>query len=64
MEIKSSETFNYSFIKGLEYYEQIAKEKNTRKFLIYAGDESYKTKDVAIYSYKKINDLFNEINGE
>lgn len=64
VEIKSSATFNYDFLKGLNYYHKIAKEKNTRRFLIYGGDEVYETQNVSVYSYKKMNLLFDEINAE
>lgn len=64
VEVKSSSTFNYDFLKGLNYYSKLAKEKNTKRFLIYGGDDSYETQDVSVYSYKKMNVLFDEINSE
>jgi len=62
IEIKSSATFNYDFLKGLHYYKKIATDKNTKQLLVYAGDKSYEIKGVKVYSYKDIQKLFNEIN--
>ena len=62
VEIKSSRTFNYEFIKGLNYYETIAKAKNTKRFLVYGGDENYQTNGVDLYSYKSLKHLFAKLN--
>ena len=62
VEIKSSATFNYDFLKGLNYYQKIAQDKNTKRFLVYAGDHSYETNGVSIYSYKDLAKLFAHIN--
>ncbi|MDF1826751.1 MAG: ATP-binding protein [Legionellaceae bacterium] len=62
VEIKSSSTFHYDFLKGLNYYSKLAEEKNTKKFLIYAGDARYDTHGVGVYSYKDIHQLFDDIN--
>lgn len=62
VEVKSSATFNYDFLKGLNYYKKIAKDKNTKRFLVYAGDHSYETNGVSIYSYKDLAKLFEKIN--
>jgi uncharacterized protein len=61
VEIKSSATFHYDFLKGLNYYKKFAQEKNTKRFLIYAGDMSYATNEVKVYSYKDLAKLFKEI---
>ncbi len=62
LEIKSSNTFHYDFLKGINYYKTLAGEKNTQQFLLYGGDENYQTKGVNVYSYKAINELFRLIN--
>lgn len=64
IEIKSSMTFHYDFLKGLSYYKKISDKKNTQQFLIYTGDDSYQTNNVKIYSYKDIKVLFDELNRE
>lgn len=50
------------FLKGLNYYQKIAQDKNTKRFLVYAGDHSYETNGVSIYSYKDLAKLFAHIN--
>ncbi|MEL0011397.1 MAG: hypothetical protein VW868_07530, partial [Bacteroidota bacterium] len=62
VEVKSSATFHYDFLKGLNYYQKIAQDKNTKRFLVYAGDHSYETNGVSIYSYKDLAKLFAHIN--
>lgn len=62
VELKSLATFNYSFLKGLNYYQKIAQDKNTKRFLVYAGDHSYETNGVSVFSYKDLAKLFAHIN--
>ena len=62
IEIKSSETIHSDFFKGLYFYQNLAGDKNTKRFLIYAGNESYEINGVKIYAYKNIEKLFLEIN--
>lgn len=61
VEIKSSETMHYSFLKGLDYYKKIAQQENTKRFLIYGGKESYQTAGATVYSYRQLSKLFDEI---
>lgn len=61
VEVKSAATFNYDFLKGLEFYKELSKEKNTKRFLVYAGDRSYATNDVQVYSYKDLKKLFADL---
>jgi len=62
IEIKSSETINTEFFKGLHFYQNLAGTKNTRRFIVYAGTESYETNQIKIFSYQHFNQLFAEIN--
>lgn len=62
IEIKSSETINTEFFKGLHFYKNLAGNKNTRRFLVYAGTKSYETNEIKIFSYQDLNQLFAEIN--
>lgn len=64
VEIKSSETIHSDFFKGLNFYHHFAKNKNTKRFVIYAGKESYETQGIKIYSYYDLEKLFLEINLE
>ncbi len=62
IEVKSSKTFHYDFLKGLTYYQKLALDNNSKRFLIYAGDSSYETNGIKIISYKDIGKLFDIIN--
>jgi len=46
IEIKSSQTFNKSFIKGLQYYQQLSEAKSLN--LIYGGDQEMRIHDVQL----------------
>jgi predicted AAA+ superfamily ATPase len=61
VEIKSSETIHYDFLKGLNFYKNLAGHKNNKSFIIYAGDKSYEMNGVKIFSYKDLDKLFFEI---
>ena len=61
VEIKSAETVNYEFLKGLNFYKNLSGEKNSKRFLVYAGDKNYEMNHVKIFSYKNLDDLFSEL---
>lgn len=62
VEIKSAETIHADFFKGLYFYQNLAGNKNTKRFLIYAGKESYEMHGIKIYSYHDLDQFFLEIN--
>lgn len=62
IEIKSSETIHSDFFKGLYFYQKLSGDKNTKRLLVYAGNESYETNGIKIYAYKDLEKLFLEIN--
>ena len=56
-EIKSSKTFYKSFLKNLNYFENLAKEKFNRVILVYSG---YQEQDIGSYqliNYKNLKSL-------
>lgn len=58
VEIKSSRTFNSSFIKGLKYWSKIS-ETNTNSYLVYGGDDNQKRERIQILNWKKLKAIFN-----
>lgn len=62
IEIKSAETIHPDFFKGLNFYQNLAGSKNTKRFLIYAGKESYERQGINIYSYHDLDQFFSDIN--
>lgn len=56
IEIKSSETFNKSFLKGIQYFMNIT-EKAKNGYLIYAGNPIGKTKDINILNFKDMHKI-------
>lgn len=51
-EIKSGQTFNKDFLKGLNYWKEISQEKDCA--VIYGGDRSFNYKEVPILSWKQL----------
>lgn len=60
IEIKSSQTFHFDFLKGLKYFSQIAGNHVSNGYLIYTGDYEQKIDNFSILNYKNINKIFKE----
>lgn len=52
IEIKSSMTFNPSFLKSLEFFQKLNPERSPQGFLIYAGDQEQKIHNISLLNYK------------
>lgn len=57
IEIKSSETFSNSLLKGLNYIRKILPEKTNRTILCYDGKQEMEYLDHQLVNYKNINQL-------
>lgn len=57
IEIKSSKTFHPEFLKGLRYFKEIAGERSTRGYLIYAGDREQHIQDFFVAQFKHIKKI-------
>lgn len=51
IEIKSSMTFNSSFLKSLNFFQKLNPERSTRGFLIYAGDQEQNIQSFTLLNY-------------
>jgi hypothetical protein len=51
IEIKSSLTFNSDFLKNLKFFQELVKEKSTKGFLIYAGDQEQTIHSIELINY-------------
>jgi len=56
IEIKSSQTFNPSFLKGLDYFNQVQK-KTPRGYLIYAGTIQQQVQNYQVINYLNIDKI-------
>ena len=54
IEIKAGETFSQDFFKNFQFWSKLSENKE-RKYLVYAGDESFSKEDVEILSWKKLD---------
>jgi len=54
IEIKSSQTFNHSFLKGINYLESISKNIKIKKVVIYGGDIKQLRSDVSVLPWTEI----------
>lgn len=60
IEIKSSESFDHSFLKRLKYFQTIAPDKVPTGYVIYAGDQEYTVDHFELLSYKNSEKIFIE----
>lgn len=58
IEIKSSRTFTSEFLKGLQYFKNITKERCTRGYLIYAGEQEQDISFFKLISYLNVYKVF------
>lgn len=52
IEIKSSRTYNSSFISGINSFKKIAPDRYASPYLIYSGDEEIKIGDIQLLNYR------------
>lgn len=64
VEIKAGSTISKDYFKGLHSYHQLSGEKNSKRILIYAGNESMQYHDVTIYPYYKLEKVFSDLHNE
>lgn len=61
IEIKSSKTFNSSFLQGIRKFQKIAENRTPNSFLVYAGDQEVNVQGIQLInfrnSYRIIQDL-------
>lgn len=57
IEIKSAMTFNEHLVRGINYFQKIAK-KAGKGFLIYSGDLEYASDKYEVRNFKNIHDIF------
>lgn len=58
VEIKSGETINKDFFKGLSYYSKLSGLPDEKLFLIYGGEQNYTRKQGQVFSWKDLNSIF------
>lgn len=54
IEIKASQTFNPQFLKGLDYFKALTKERCKRGILIYGGEQEQRLRDFFIYNFRHV----------
>jgi predicted AAA+ superfamily ATPase len=57
IEVKSSRTYNSEFLKGIHFFQNIAKERAIQGYLIYAGDQEQQIHSVQIMNYKRASQI-------
>jgi len=53
IEIKSSKTFHPDFIKRIDYFQKLVKERSPKGFLIYTGDQEQHIHSTQLLNYKR-----------
>lgn len=52
IEVKASKTFNTDFLKNLNFYSKLTEERSPKQYLIYAGAQEQKIKDIQVLNYE------------
>jgi uncharacterized protein len=61
IEIKSAQTFDKSFLKGINYFRKIVGDRINQSYLIYAGDIKQTIADTQLLNYKNITNIYENI---
>ncbi|OGT07252.1 MAG: hypothetical protein A2X78_00990 [Gammaproteobacteria bacterium GWE2_37_16] len=61
IEIKSSQTMNSAFLKGLNYYKKISAQPAVESFLIYGGSNSSQQNGTTIFDFHNLADLYRKL---
>ena len=60
IEIKMNRTFNYKFFDNLKYFNEISKIDPKNSFVIYAGENDWKTKNGNLLNWQNLNKIFEQ----
>ncbi len=58
IEIKSAQTINNSFFKGIQYYQKLSGINTDSCYLIYGGSETRSQSDAMVLSWKDLNQIY------
>jgi uncharacterized protein len=61
IEIKASKTIGGDCFKGLDFYQKLSGDRNSARYLIYAGDENYTRQGVKVFSYQALKEVFTNL---
>ncbi len=65
VEIKSGSTFSTSFLRGIRYWSKLLDDKSPKDalpgFVIYSGNNSYKTSEYSLINWQDLDQLFKQI---
>jgi hypothetical protein len=61
IEIKSAQTFDTSFLKGIKYFKKLAGERINKSFLVYSGDVIQTVSDIQLLNYRNVTSIYDQI---
>lgn len=61
VEIKSAQTFNNSFLKGVKYFQKLAGDRVKQSYLVYSGDIKQTISDIQLLNYKDVTSIYQGI---
>lgn len=61
VELKAGTTFNYDWVKGLEYLRHLNNAKIKTFNLVYGGKDNFQTRNTHVWSYDKVENLYKMI---
>lgn len=61
VEIKSAQTFDRSFLKGINYFKKLAGDRVDQSYLVYSGDITQTVSGTQLLNYKNISRIYEEL---
>lgn len=61
VEIKSAQTFDKSFLKGIKYFKKLTKDRVKRSYLVYSGNIKQSISDIQLLNYRDITSIYEDI---
>jgi predicted AAA+ superfamily ATPase len=61
LEIKSAQTINSAFFKGIKYYQKISEIDTSACYLVYGGNENQQRSIAQVLSWQNMDDLFKSL---
>ncbi|MDQ2994086.1 MAG: ATP-binding protein [Pseudomonadota bacterium] len=64
VEIKSAQTFDRSFLKGIQYFKNLVPDRIKKSYLVYSGNIKQFVADVQLINYREISSIYTEMETE
>lgn len=60
VEIKAAKTFNKTFLRGIKYFQNLAKDRVEQSYLVYTGELTQAVSNINLLNYRNITDIYED----